>query len=117
MIRSAAPMKLGSSLLVLFALLPRPALAALTDSEKAVIRTFIVKGDVDTAPRVRALVGRPDLDSTEIAAALRPGIAEAPFDEKHERFMDALLFGQGSAASRSTLVPAAVEGLLAKAST
>lgn len=109
-------MKLGSSLLILFALVPRPALAALTDSEKAVIRTFIVKGDADAAPRVRALVGRPDLDSTEIAAALRPGIAEAPFDEKHERFMDALLFGQGSAASRSTLVPAVVEGLLRKAS-
>jgi hypothetical protein len=116
MIRCAAPMKLGSRILVLIALLPRPALAALTDSEKAVIRTFIVKGVADTAPRVRALVGRPDLTSVEITAALRPGIAEAPFDEKHQRFIDALLFGQGSAASRSALVPAVVEGLLAKAS-
>jgi hypothetical protein len=109
-------MKLRASVLALIALLPRPALAALTDSEKAVIRTFIVKGVADTAPRVRALVGRPDLTPSEITQALRPGIAEASFDEKHERFIDALLFGQGSAASRSTLVPAVVEGLLAKAS-
>jgi hypothetical protein len=116
MVRSAAPMKLGSRILVLIALLPRPALAALTDSEKAVVRTFIVKGVADTAPRVRALVGRPDLTPAEVSAALRPGIAEAPFDEKHQRFLDALLFGQGSAASRSALVPAVVEGLLAKAS-
>src|SRR5262249_12241680 len=71
----------------------------------------------DTAPRVRALVGRPDLTPQEIAAALRPGLSEAPFDDKHQRFVDALLFGQGSAASRNTLVPAVVDGLLTRAGT
>ncbi|HEX4335875.1 MAG TPA: hypothetical protein VH062_08180 [Polyangiaceae bacterium] len=107
-------MKARFGVAVLLALLPRPAFAALTDSEKAVVRTFIVKGVVDTAPRVRALVGRPDLAPEEISAALKPGLTEAPFDAQHEKFLDALLFGQGSAASRSTLVPAVVDGLLAR---
>ncbi len=107
-------MKLGPGVAVLLTLLSRPASAALTDSEKAVVRTFIVKGVVDTAPRVRALVGRPDLAPEEIAAALKPGLTEAPFDMQHERFVEALLFGAGSAASRSTLVPAVVDGLLAR---
>jgi hypothetical protein len=110
-------MKIGLGVAVLLAFLSRPAFAALTDSEKAVVRTFIVKGVVDTAPRVRALVGRPDLSPEEIAAALKPGLTEAPFDAQHEKFVDALLFGQGSAASRSTLVPAVVDGLLARSGT
>jgi hypothetical protein len=108
-------MKLRLSVVLPLALLCRPAVAALTDSEKAVVRTFIDKGVVDTAPRVRALVGRPDLAPEEIAAALKPGLAESTFDDKHQRFVDALLFGPGSAAARSTLVPAVVSGLLARA--
>ncbi|HVW24884.1 MAG TPA: hypothetical protein VHC69_05910 [Polyangiaceae bacterium] len=104
--------RLGAALLV--CLFTRPALAALTDSEKAVVRTFVVKGVLDTAPRVRSLVARPDLAPEEVSEALKPGLAEATFDEQHERFLDALLFGPGSAAARSTLVPAVVDGLLAR---
>jgi hypothetical protein len=98
-------------------LVSHPALAALTDSEKAVVRNFVNKGVLDTAPRVRSLVARPDLTPDEVSAALKPGLAETPFDEQHQRFVDALLFGAGSAASRSTLVPAVVDGLLARTGT
>ena len=93
----------------------RPALAALTDSEKVIVRTFVEKGTLDSAGRVRALVARPDLSAAEIAEPLRLGYASAPFDDAHRRFTDALLFGQGSSAARNALVPAVVEGLLARA--
>jgi hypothetical protein len=96
--------------------LPRPAEAALTSSEKAVVKTFVQKGVPDTAPRVRALVARPDLSADEVVEPLRQGYADAPFDDAHRRFTEALLFGPGGAAARSTLVPAVVESLLARAS-
>jgi hypothetical protein len=109
--------KLAAAVLALVTIVPGMALAALTASEKAVVRTFVRKGVLDTAPRVRALVGRPDLAPEEVAEPLRAAYAEAPFDPAHRRFTEALLFGQGSAASRNTLVPAVVEGLLARAAT
>jgi hypothetical protein len=110
-------MKPGLAAALFVCLVSHPALAALTDSEKAVVRNFVDKGVLDTAPRVRALVARPDLAPEEISEALKPGLAEAPFDEQHQRFVEALLFGPGSAASRSTLVPAVVDGLLARTGT
>jgi hypothetical protein len=91
------------------------ARAALTASEKNVVGTFIQKGAPDTAPRVRALVGRPDLTPAEVAEPLIKGYGAAPFDEVHRRFTEALLFGPGGAAARSTLVPGVVEALLARA--
>ncbi|HEX7668325.1 MAG TPA: hypothetical protein VF395_02020, partial [Polyangiaceae bacterium] len=110
--------KLAVAVLALGAVLPSGAAhAALTASEKAVARTFVRKAVLDTAPRVRALVARPDLTPDEVAEPLRAAYAEAPFDAAHRRFTEALLFGPGSAASRSTLVPAIVEGLLARAAT
>ncbi|HVU04891.1 MAG TPA: hypothetical protein VHE30_24240 [Polyangiaceae bacterium] len=89
--------------------------AALTDSEKAVVKTFVKKGALDSASRVRALVGRPDLEKDEVSAVLRDGYAEAPFDDAHLRFTDALLFGPGSAAARNDLVAPVVTALLARA--
>jgi hypothetical protein len=110
--------KLAATVLALATVLPPgTALGALTASEKAVARTFVRKAVLDTAPRVRALVARPDLSPEEVAEPLRAAYAEAPFDAAHVRFTEALLFGPGSAASRSTLVPAIVEGLLARAAT
>jgi hypothetical protein len=111
----ASMKKLAAAVFALATVLPTTAFAALTASEKAVVRTFVRKGVLDTAPRVRALVARPDLTPEEIVEALRGGYAEAPFDAAHRRFTEALLFGPGSAASRNTLVPAVVEGLLARA--
>jgi hypothetical protein len=101
--------------LVLTALPLHRATAALTPSEKAVVGTFIQKGAPDTAPRVRALVGRPDLTPDEVAEPLIKGYSESPFDEMHRRFTEALLFGPGGAAARSTLVPGVVEALLRRA--
>lgn len=110
--------KLALALALLGTALPLgTAHAALTASEKAVARTFVRKAVLDTAPRVRALVARPDLTPEEVAEPLRAAYAEAPFDAAHRRFTEALLFGPGSAASRSILVPAIVEGLLARAAT
>lgn len=107
--------RLAAVVLALSASAPRPAEAALTASEKAVVRTFVVKGALDTAGRVRALVARPDLTAEEISEPLRAGYAASPFDDAHRRFTEALLFGPGSSASRTALVPAVVEGLLARA--
>lgn len=89
--------------------------AALTESEKLQVATFVSKGAVDSAPRVRALVARPDLTPEEAAEPLKRGFSGVPFDDARRRFADALLFGPGSAASRSTLVPPLVDGLLARA--
>src|SRR4051794_40182688 len=90
--------------------------AALTSSEKAVVTSFVQKGEPSTAARVRALVARPDLSPEEIAEPLRKGYAGAPFDERHGLFTEALIGGPGSAASRNALAPAVVEALLERAS-
>ncbi len=97
------------------ALVPGNASAALTSSEKAVVASFVEKAALDTAPRVRALVARPDLAPDEVAEPLVRGYGAAPFDDAHARFTEALLFGPGSAASRNTLVPAVVRALLRRA--
>jgi hypothetical protein len=93
----------------------RTAFASLTDSEKAIVRELVLKGDLDTAPKVRSLVARPDLEASESADLLRSAFASVPFDEKHQRFTESLLHGPGSIASRNALVPAVVDGLLARA--
>ncbi len=93
----------------------QPASAALTDSEKAIVRTFVEKGVPGTAARVRSLVARPDLTAREVAEPLKAAFAAIPFDGAHERFAEALLFGPGSSAARNTLAPAMVESLLARA--
>lgn len=93
-----------------------PAEAALTDSEKAQIRDFYTRGDAVNAPRVRALLARPDLSPDEIRDAFIESAKRAPFDEKHEKFVRDLLFGPASQASRSELLAPVIEGLLARAS-
>jgi hypothetical protein len=101
---------IGSLLLV-----ASTARAALTDSEKLQISTFVAKGAIANAPRVRALVARPDLAPEEAAEPLKRGFSSAPFDDTRQKFADALLFGPGSAASRNALVSPLVEALLARA--
>ncbi len=97
------------------ALLARPAEAALTPSEQAQIRGFVMRGDPGDAARVRALVARPDLDASEAAGPLIGGFARVAFDDRHARFAEALLFGPGSGPSRSALVGPVVQALLARA--
>lgn len=97
------------------ALQARPALAALTPSEQAQIRGFVMRGNPGDAARVRALVARPDLDESQAAGPLAGGFARVAFDEDHARFAEALLFGPGSAPARSALVGPVVRALLARA--
>src|SRR5262245_24164827 len=97
-------------------LLAASARATLTDSEKAQVAGFVQEGVPSRAPRARALVARPDLLPAEVAEPLVRGYAGAPFDERRLRFTEALLFGPGSAPARSTLVPAVVQALMARAS-
>jgi len=89
--------------------------ATLTDSEKAQIRDFYAKGDAVNAPRVRALLARPDLTPPEAGAMFAEATRRVPFDDKHQIFVKDLLFGPATAASRSELVPPVVSGLLARA--
>lgn len=92
-----------------------PVQAALTDSEKEQVKSFVHAGDVANAAKVRALVARPDLSVEEAAAPLTAGFSAVAFDEKHEKLAKEILVGPGSTASRSDLAPALVRALLARA--
>ena len=93
------------------------AAAELTDAEKAQIRGFVQEATLSKAGRIRSLVARPDLDAGEAAEPLVAGYQRAPFDDAREALTSAILFGPGSAASRSALVVPVVRGLLARATT
>lgn len=105
----------NGALVAFISLVSIRAEAALTDSEKMQIATFVQRGVASNAGRVRALVARPDLTAEEAAEALKKGFVSVPFDDVRQRFADALLFGPGSTASRNALVPPVVEALLARA--
>lgn len=91
-----------------------PALAAFTDSEKAQIRDYYARGRSDGAPRVRALLARTDLSAAESAEAFTEAARRVAFDDRHEIFLENLLFGPATQAARSDLVPTVVAGLLAR---
>jgi hypothetical protein len=92
-----------------------PARAALTDSEKGQVRSYLESGELGTVARLRALIARPDLSEREatdvLSAALRPRV----FDDEAEAYLEALLFGPASHASRSTLMSSVVRALLSRA--
>jgi len=92
-----------------------PARAALTDSEKAQVRSYVATADLGMVPRVRALVARPDLSDSEVGETLSAALRSAPFDDARERFVHALVFGPASLPSRSTIAPGVVRGLVARA--
>jgi len=112
-IRHWSPLALAASLAI--GTWASRADATLTDSEKAQIRDFYTRGNAVNAPRVRALLARPDLSPDEIREAFITAASDAPFDEKHEKFVRDLLFGPASQASRSELMAPVIEGLLARA--
>jgi len=93
----------------------QPASAALTDSEKAQIQSFVQKAAIGNAGRVRSLVARPDNLGDEGAAPLAAGYGAVPFDEAREKFTREILLGPGSTASRSDIAPMVVQALLGRA--
>jgi len=92
-----------------------PAAAALTDGEKAQIQGFVRGAELGNAPRVRALIARPENAAGEATAPLSAGYGAVPFDDAREKFTRELLLGAGSLPSRSAVAPLLTEALLARA--
>ncbi len=90
-----------------------PSRAALTSSETEQVRRGVVTAT--DLGRVRALVARPDLSSDEAAAAMIAPLRTTSIDAAHVAFLDDLVFGDSSAASRPVLAVATVRGVLARA--
>ena len=91
------------------------ARASFTPSEQAQVRAFVAGGQIQNAPRVRAMTARTDLTPEESAQSLKDATAQVPFDDAHAAFFRDVLFGGASAASRPVLVPAVTRALLARA--
>ena len=91
------------------------ASSALTPSEEVIIRQFVTSAQATNVARVRALVARPDLSTDESVAALTQGIAPTAMTEARVAFLQALVFGGGSQASRSVLAAAVTRALIARA--
>jgi hypothetical protein len=89
------------------------ARAALTSSETAEVRGYVASET--HADRVRALVARPDLSADESAAAMTAALAGVSLDERRLAFLDEVVTGAPSAASRPVLALATVRGVLARA--
>ncbi len=89
--------------------------AALTPSEDIVVRQFVGTALAQNVARVRALVARPDLSADESAEAMTQALAPTQVNEARIGFLQALLFGAGSQASRSVLVTAVTRALIARA--
>ncbi len=92
-----------------------PAAASLTPSEQAQLRAFVAGGQIQNAPRVRAMAGRTDLTPEEAAQALKDAMAQVPFDDAHVAFVRDVLFGGASAGARPVLVPAVTRALVTRA--
>jgi hypothetical protein len=93
----------------------RPARAALTDSEKAQIKGFVQQAQLASAPRVRAMVARPDLSLEESTQALADALVPVPLQDSGATYLRELIFGGPSLSGRSVLVSAVTRALLARA--
>ena len=82
-------MKLGVAIVAAAMLLggARTAHAALTSSEKAVIRDFVSGAHAEHAAKVRSLVARTDLTVEESLAALSEAVSPVPFTEQRGIFL------------------------------
>jgi len=89
--------------------------AALTPSEEVIVRQFVGTALTQNVARVRAIVARPDLSADESAAVMVQALTPAQVNDARVAFLQALLFGAGSQASRSVLVGAVTRGLVARA--
>lgn len=91
------------------------ASAALTASEKAQVRDFVVAGRSTDAAKIRSLVARTDLSADESAEVLTFALASTPLSEPRKALLHELVFGMASAPSRPVVTQAVVKGLLARA--
>ena len=89
--------------------------ASLTLGETSQVRQFVTSAQLANAPRLRALVARPDLSVDESAAALSDAVASQVFNDTRATFLREFVFGGASRASRSVLASAATRALLARA--
>lgn len=89
-----------------------PARAVLTSSEAEQIRSYVAQAQ--HADRVRALVARPDLSPDESAEAMAQALAGVVVDDRHVAYLEALVHGAPTVASRPVLAVATVRGLLAR---
>src|SRR5262245_4160427 len=106
---------LGALVAVLFFAGERNSAAALTTSEKAQVRDFVARGQLENVGRVRSLVARTDLTQEESVGALTDAFSGVPFDDGRSAFAKALVFGAASTPSRPLLTHATVKALLARA--
>ena len=91
------------------------ARAALTSSEQGQIVSYVAEGRVATAPRVRALIARPDLTIDESATALQAAIVPLVFQETRAAYLHEMLYGASSLPSRSIVAVAVTRALAARA--
>lgn len=91
------------------------ARAELTEAEKAQVRSYVDGASLANVGRLRALVARPDLTEAQASDALAAALRPKPFTEATEAYLEALLFGPSSQASRSNVLPAVVSALLLRA--
>ncbi len=103
---------IGVSLGLLFA---SPAHAVLTDAEGAQVRCYVDGANLATVGRLRALLARPDLTEEQATDALAAALRPKPFTDATADYLEALLFGPSSLASRSNLLPSVVRALLLRA--
>lgn len=88
------------------------ARAALTASEAEQVRGYVA--EAAHADRVRALVARTDLSPDESAAAMAQALAGIALDDRHAAYLEAMVHGAPSPATRPVLAVATVRGLLAR---
>ena len=92
-----------------------PAHAELTDSEKGQVRSYLEGVKLGTVDRLRALIARPDLNESQVSDVLASALRSRPFDDAVPAYLEALVFGPASQASRSTVLAPIVQALLSRA--
>lgn len=90
-----------------------PAAASLTQSETEQVRGYVT---TESHPdRVRALVARPDLTPDESAAAMSAALAGTTLDDRMVAYLEEVVLGAPSVATRPVLAAAIVRALLGRA--
>jgi hypothetical protein len=89
-----------------------PAAASLTQSETEQVRGYVT---TQAHPdRVRALVARPDLTPDESAGAMSAALAGVTVDDRMAAYLEDVVLGAPSVATRPVLAAAIVRALLAR---
>lgn len=92
-----------------------PAHAELTDSEKGQVRSYLEGVKLGTVDRLRALIARPDLSEDQVTDVLASALRSRRFDPTAQAYLEALVFGPASQASRPAVLPPVVQALLSRA--